>query len=760
MFLINPNGVLFGKDSRVDVNGLVASSLAISNADFLAGKNNFVAGANAGKVANAGAITTPGGGQVFLLAPEVENNGLVTAPNGEVVLAAGRSVQLVDSSNPDVRVLLAAPADRALNLGAIVASGGRVGIYGALVSQRGSINADTAVRGAQGQIILKASGSTLLEAGSSTSAVNAAGQGGHIELLGRQVGLNGNALVDASGAAGGGSVLVGGDYQGANAALQNAQQTFVAPAARIRADALAHGDGGKVVVWSDAATRMHGGISARGGAAGGNGGLVETSGHYLDVAGAKVDAGAPAGARGRWLLDPYDIEVVLANGSASLADVAVFGNPPSTGPSQVNAALLSAATADVVLQANHNITFSSAVTIVNAGTGLTALAGNDINVNAAISSAGGAITLRANDAGGSEHGTGALTINAGGAIATGGGNLNLSGNNVSILDALTLGGGVLAVTASEANGGIVVGSNGNISGVASATLLADNMTLGHGIDAGGPGGSGSVTLAPFTAGRAVTLGGKAGGTLGLESGELSGISSHTLTLGNGSAGAIASAANLGLDDLVDLNLISGAAITLNHNITLGDANATLGAVAGGGVLTVGGGAQLQAPTIALRADQMTLGGTLGAANVKLDTYASASVINIGNGAVDGTGVLGLSETELKTSSGANLAIGGYGGHYGALTVVGTLNLGESGGSAQSKLSLTGGSVAVNGAVTLQGALALHAVGEGGAVTQSAAINAASLSAVGAAVALNGNNTVGRVSGRSTEGPSSSRPAAP
>src|SRR5476649_2328530 len=192
VFLINPNGVMFGAGSRVDVNGLVASSLNISGADFLAGKNNFVGSAGAGKVSNQGTITTPGGGQVFLIAPNVDNSGIITSPNGEIILAAGASVQLVDTANPDVQVQISAPTDQALNLGQIVAQGGRIGIYGALVTQRGRISADSAVRGDAGQIILKSSGTTLLEAGSSTSATGAAGgKGGAIELLGPQVGMTG-----------------------------------------------------------------------------------------------------------------------------------------------------------------------------------------------------------------------------------------------------------------------------------------------------------------------------------------------------------------------------------------------------------------------------------------------------------------------------------------------------------------------------------------------------------------------------------------
>jgi filamentous hemagglutinin family protein len=435
VFLINPNGIVFGQGARVDVNGLVASTLNISDADFLAGKKNFQAGADAtpGTVRNDGAITTPNGGKVFLVAPKVENNGIITAPNGEVVLAAGRSVQLVDSSDPNMQVVVSAPADQALNLGQVIAQGGRIGIYGALVNQRGIVNADSAVVGASGRIVLKASGSTTLGAGSITSAsasAGAAGKGGEIQVLGRQVAIEGQAKVDASGQLGGGTVLVGGDYQGGGS-VQRAQSTSVAAGASLRADATVEGSGGKVVLWSDGSTQAYGAISAQG-AGKGHGGLVETSGHLLDVNGIAVNAaGGKAGKNGSWLLDPYDIEVVNG-GTAGVGDVNSSANGAASGVTKVAPGTLTAAGTDIVLQALHDLTITDAL---NASGSVRAVAGNDIKVNAQVSSANGDLDFRAGNA---------LNISAGGSL--------LSANYIDIAaNQLTLAGSIGKLTASGAN---------------------------------------------------------------------------------------------------------------------------------------------------------------------------------------------------------------------------------------------------------------------------------------------------------------------
>ena len=170
VMLINPNGILFGPNSRVDVNGLIASTLNITNEDFLAGKMKFTAGLNAGKIVNQGSLNAASGGEIYLIAQDVENSGVITAPNGDVLLAAGKEVLLVDKNNPEIAVVLAAPeGGEAINLGSVAADAGRIGIYGSIVRQKGIVSANSAVAEG-GRIFLRATKRTELGEGSVTSA--------------------------------------------------------------------------------------------------------------------------------------------------------------------------------------------------------------------------------------------------------------------------------------------------------------------------------------------------------------------------------------------------------------------------------------------------------------------------------------------------------------------------------------------------------------------------------------------------------------
>lgn len=347
VWLLNPQGVIFGRDARVDVGGLVASTLNLSLNDWIGGRGvlsmSSLGAPGAAPVVNEGELRAASGGRIWLLGGEggVRNDGLIVAPDGQVVLAAGRSVDLVDEHLPNVAVRIGAPGGQALNLGRI--AGGRVDLLAAVVNQSGLVHADRIDAGAGGQVRIEASASVQLAAASTTSAGGAQGggvfvdagsagtllvsgrvqatgdegAGGQITLLGRHIGLTGDAVVDASGATGGGTVHIGGGLQGRDASVRNAAAVYLGRNASVRADATDRGDGGTIILWSDQATRAYGTLSARGGAAGGDGGFIETSGGWLDARPAGVSTEAPGGKAGTWLLDPYDITIVQGAGSSS-----------------------------------------------------------------------------------------------------------------------------------------------------------------------------------------------------------------------------------------------------------------------------------------------------------------------------------------------------------------------------------------------------------------------------------------------------------
>ncbi|HNN44292.1 MAG TPA: filamentous hemagglutinin N-terminal domain-containing protein, partial [Nitrospira sp.] len=104
VFIINPTGILFGKSSAVNVGGLVASTLAISDSDFLTGAGmadpHYIftpdtSGA-IGPVVNQGQLTTAVGGTIALLAARIENqpDAVISAPGGSVTFGAAQGVNL------------------------------------------------------------------------------------------------------------------------------------------------------------------------------------------------------------------------------------------------------------------------------------------------------------------------------------------------------------------------------------------------------------------------------------------------------------------------------------------------------------------------------------------------------------------------------------------------------------------------------------------------------------------------------------------
>ncbi|MFO0905425.1 MAG: hypothetical protein U0939_20620 [Pirellulales bacterium] len=507
----------------------------------------------------------------------------------------------------------------------------RLDVAGTLAIRGGDVRLDA---GQQGYLNISATVTTAND----SPVGPLSGAGGNIDLLGDRVFLRGGSTIDASGAAHGGQVRIGGDYQGLNAEVRNATQTFIDEGVTIRVDGLGSGDGGRLIIYSDDVAVVWGALSVRGGELGGDGGFVETSGkQFVDIRNAP-DLRAPQGRGGTWLIDPNNL--TISNG----ADSKIQFNTTST----------------TVVTTNDNA-------VLNINTLRTALAGGDVIVSTTDtkgSNQDGDITL-AVDFDFDGIGSHKLTLNAHDDIILNG---KIYDSKLGTADQLSL---VLNANVGSTDGAIILG-NAEISTQGGSIDFQDQTLLQANVTINTTGGS--VTfLSDVSADNAATntrtLTIKAGpGTVDFQNGigqrtsgalgDLDVVAAKILLKGNvsvddGNAGqtvTFTGATQISGNVTIDTDV---AASTTDNNIRFLSSASTIDVVSGTPVLTITAGSA----TVALEGD---VGATTPIGKL---VVSSASALDLQDVRTSGTGDainLGSASAISTVTLHGNLATDGSG----------------------------------------------------------------------------------------------------
>jgi filamentous hemagglutinin family protein len=411
VFLVNPSGILFGKGAQVNVAGLVASTLNVTDANFMTGNYKFE-GSSSRKVVNRGAINAADGGYVALLGADVSNQGLIVARLGTVALAAGSAVTLDVAGDGLLNVAVDQGTVNALarNGGLIRANGGKV----VMTAQ------------AAGQLL-----KTVVNNTGVIEAQTVGSRNGTISLLGDM--QNGTVSVggtlDASAPNGGNGGVIETSAAHVNIA-KRAKVTTAAPT-------------GQTGTWSidplDFTIGAGGNINGPTLSA-----LLVTNSVVISTLAAGTDNTVP--------------------GTPPVSNR--FSTTPGNGDINVNAAVswtATPSTTTLTLNAARDVNVNFAVTATNGN--FVACCGRDVNVSAAITTTNGSVLLNAGRN---------VTLNLSAAMTTTDGNIEIcAGNDINVSGAkitLTNGSSIPSQSLGLPSGmTLIAGNDGTGPGVAGPT---------------------------------------------------------------------------------------------------------------------------------------------------------------------------------------------------------------------------------------------------------------------------------------------------
>jgi len=311
IFLINPAGILIGKDAVIDVGSLVASTLQMKSSEFLALKDLGAGGAfelslsgkSASKIVNFGNIHASIG-SILLFAPEIEQKGTLSAPEGNIGLYAAYTafIELKKKAHPIIKAHIDPKSYPRKHRQGITQEGAIEALkvemqsashaYALAINQTGHIEAKRLCEEG-GKIYLRAESGKISQSGELKAG------GGEIALLGPEIALEGGSEIDVSSSLRGGRILLGQD---------GTHTLSLEKGARLSADGILSAAGGEIKCFTSALFNMEAEVSVQGGFSGGNGGhfLLQMPQSGLFNFDGIIDAKAPRGQEGALaLIGPF-----------------------------------------------------------------------------------------------------------------------------------------------------------------------------------------------------------------------------------------------------------------------------------------------------------------------------------------------------------------------------------------------------------------------------------------------------------------------